>query len=541
MAERPLLRHADWRWLLPPPRNRAFDHLVLWGGSEALAELLLSDGIAKRISCDDPGPGAADAVVLLHGSGTYPRLDRAVSMLGPDGVLYAEIDRRTSDGPLRRSPARLHAALNRMGMSVTGMYWIQPSFRTRQTYIPIDRTGPLDWYLRTSAASSSRLAWMRTMTQRALLPFRRSAAVRLIRRYAVTAVAGPTATRPQLSHLVREALPRELRAEPLHAVVVTNGADDLDRIVVLPFSDTGSRPLAVVKFPRLPDRNFLVEAEHQALDSLQPLLDDATRDALPRSFGLSRWGELSVGAESYVEGRSLAARSRSPMRSVRRKTQDFRLAAEWLTAFHLQAQAAQRSWAEADWDEHVRQPLHAYCEAYGRTPAEARLFSAVEAQRSVLLGTRLPLVWQHYAFAPWNVLRDGDRLRVFDWEGAALGLPLLDLWYFAVKWNEDVANARSESARLLAFRTLIGECSRPNTVPAHVERAVRTYVDHLGMHPAYRSIALVLLVVTRAISALERSGPAGGPRDRAANPRAAYVEEVANASGNLFPIDGTDV
>jgi hypothetical protein len=58
--------------------------------------------------------------------------------------------------------------------------------------------------------------------------------------------------------------------------------------------------------------------------------------------------------------------------------------------------------------------------------------------------TPLPVCWQHGDFSPWNMLRDGQRLMLVDWERSRpYGLPLQDVFHFltmeTMLWQKPVS------------------------------------------------------------------------------------------------------
>jgi hypothetical protein len=218
-------------------------------------------------------------------------------------------------------------------------------------------------------------------------------------------------------------------------------------------------------------------------------------------------------------------------RSLRDKVKDFQIAVAWLTEFNLQAQISVSPWGEAEIRRWVEGPLARYREAFGTTPPEARLFAEIERLAHGLAGARIPILWQHYAFAPWNLCRDGDRLGVFDWEGAEPGLPLFDFLYLAFHWYNAVSGLRSQSAQIRGFQEVFG--SSAGIPMSHLlDGAIAQYLRRLGIPGSYAPIPLVILWVLHAISRFDRhqllGHPGHGPRD--GNPYIDYVGILAKQS-----------
>src|SRR5262249_47915795 len=146
------LRDADWRFLLPNPTEGVFEHLVLLGGSASLVEQVVGMGLALRVSREIPRADSADALVVL--SGARVSLDKAIGCLALGGSLYCEVDRRSLRS-FARSPSRLQRLLQREGLSLTGIYWVRPSFAKPEIYLPLDVDGAISWHLKTLFIAST--------------------------------------------------------------------------------------------------------------------------------------------------------------------------------------------------------------------------------------------------------------------------------------------------------------------------------------------------------------------------------------------------
>src|SRR5437763_12518724 len=107
---------------------------------------------------------------------------------------------------------------------------------------------------------------------------------------------------------------------------------------------------------------------------------------------------------------------------------------------------------ESRWDDErilasVDRPLAEFVSRFGTTDAERELFAATRAAARELLGQRLPVVWEHGDFTIWNIFRDGDRIRVLDWEHSCAGLPLVDLIRLTTHWHEAVRDLSTPDGR----------------------------------------------------------------------------------------------
>jgi hypothetical protein len=525
------LRCLDWRFLLPNPPESVFQHLVLLGGPAGLHGRIVEIGLARRVSCKTPRSRSADAVIILHDA-QVPLSDVAACLL-PGGTLYCEINRRSPLSPIF-TPGRLRRALQNVGLSTTGTYLTIPNFANRQMYLTLDVPGAMKWYLETLFIATTpawrllepalrALAWFGTCPLRLLSPC-----------YAMTAIAGAARDAPP-SMLSHPGLPSDLRSSDVRPLVLTPGEQDLNRVILLPFAPGGDRPLGVLKFSRLPDRNAFTENEQTVLTTIRTSLNEAMRRTIPQPLGTLRWGELSVGVESCAAGRLLSTSTGRWITSLRQKLNDLHLAAAWLTEFHCQAQIKRLQWGVSEWHEWVETPLAAYEQAFGMTASEKRLFDTVRRRASSLVGATLPLVWQHYAFGAWNIYRANHKINVVDWESGEAGLPLFDLIYFVTHWSYTVHGLRDDAAQLHGFRQLFCEPERADPFSIAVRETITQYMARLGIDHSFLPLLLVLTWVVRAPGHISRDQALGkGTNPRNGNRYVGYIGALAEHVERLF-------
>lgn len=528
------LRHLDWRFLLPQPSGGQFEHLLLLGGPADLADRVIDLGLARRVSRDlDPRRrvDTADAVVVLHDAGVS--LDEAISALRPGGALYYEADRRLSDF-VRFSLDGLRRRLEQRGLSMTGVYWVRPDFVRPQIYLPLDLPQVLRWYIDSLfvATTPARRIFERftgtlpgLQTHSPLLP---------VRSYALTAVMG-TPPAQAASMLGASPFPPDLRQPDVRPMLLTAGHDDWNRVIVLPFSIRSTQPIHVLKFSRLPERNTLTENEHRVLATLRDCLDTQLAHTLPEAQGLIHWNSLAVSIESCVPGRLFSAATGRWGMPLRQKIDYLHRAAAWLTEFHRQAQVERPVWNRQMHEQTCEETLTAYADLFGLTAAEEWLFAAVRRRSQGLMGASLPLVWEHYAFDDQNLYGHGDEVYVVDWEGSSVGLPLFDLLYFIVRWN-DRLHGWNGTAALRGFCDLF--CARVpgDPVRSAVDEAIAAYLRGLDVDVRFYPLLLVLMWVKRALSRADRQINLDIHQEemRTDNLYTDYIEQLAAYSPELF-------
>ncbi|HEX6104362.1 MAG TPA: phosphotransferase [Gemmatimonadales bacterium] len=526
------LRAADWRFLLPLPRDRCFEHLVLLGASEGLAARLADLRLARRVSDAIPSEPSADAMVVLHRSPAEPA--ELVRGLAPGGALYWEVNRR-SLRHLGSTPARLCSALLAVGLSPTGVYAVGPSVLRPRVYLPLDAGGALRWYVSTLYNPWTRWLSLAETALKMLTGLDAGRFGRIAPDLALTAAAGPGPAAPSMLELAIR--PAETSHGKLRPLMLTSTHQETlsQRIVVLPFSPRGTQPVAVVKVSKSAALNATIEAERSTLAQVRRLLDPAMQRTIPAPMHLHRVGDLSVSTETYLPGESLQRASYRRGRSLEARLEELRLAAGWLAEFHRQTTSRRCRWDEPELSEYLLGPIERYRRCFGVTGREERLFAAAERYGREVTGAPLAIVLRKPDFFGSNVVRSGDTLSVVDWESSHPGPPLCDLLRFVVPWV-DAVSRRGSGRTLENFRRLFFGSGRGDPLVRGVHAVIAEYMERLAVE---RSLFPVLLLYTWLERALHHAGKqqlqGDVPRDRrAGNRHVGRVEVLAEHAASLF-------
>lgn len=532
------VRQMDWRFLLPDPPGGAFEHLVLLGGSADLAERIIDSGVARRLSREVPRGRSADALVILRSASAD--LPETVRCLVPGGVLYYEVEQRR--GPWSAAtPGRTRHALRRSGLSPTGIYWARPGFDACQMYLPLDDAGAIRWFLDAKFVAATPRWRLLAPLLRAILRLGSGPFALLARAYAVTAVMGSAAgSAPSI--LGHPELPARLRDRPLRPLVLTAGDDDVNRVIILPFAPGASHPLAALKFSRLPSRNFHTENEQVVLAQVRRDLGGAMRGTIPEPLAILRWNGISVGVESEVPGRLLITSTGRWGPSLRRKIEDLHHAVDWLVAFHRQTRPDISAWQGTELLEKTEMLLAAYERSYGIIAGEERLFAAVRHHTRSLVGIPLPRVWEHYAYADWNIYRADHATYVVDWEGGEIGLPLCDLLYLVTHWTYNVRHLFGKAAQVQGFRDLFCRPGYADPAITAGRQAITDYMARLEIDRRFLPLLLVLMWVVHALGRVDREEALGGRETdlRSGNSYVGYIGVLAESVDSLFAGHRTD-
>jgi hypothetical protein len=483
-----------------------------------LARRLVQAGIAAEVKLESAADQKFDVVVSLGGD-EWP-LEELVGKLTQGGSLYAEVDRTRRGAP---SPAASKRTLVRAGFGDVQLYWAWPRLDSRRIYLPIDAPQALSWFLNSiySAPNSRRrlAGWVLRLAARIWdgIP---SA---LVRGYAVTASRAPSPAAASIVTATRPATGDHSGSRPL---LIANSNDELGRVVVLLMPLAGGEPSHVAKLARLPDRNWLCEREFQALTRLRSSIGTELAATIPRPVALLEAGGLSISVEEFIPGRAIGAfGDGAPGRRSGNAVDDLEAAAEWLARFHRDAPAGRIEWSAGSSSEWLDEPFARFSSLVSPSVELSRLVERARRSADSIEGITIPLVWQHYAYGPWNVFRNRSEVGVIDWEDASPGLPLVDLIYFVIRWYEHFTRVRGRHERVAAFESLFCESRAGGPLVAAARKVVAEYLVRLGIRGEFEIIALTAFLLARATSRAERS------RRLAEDHRGSVYEDYLQALG----------
>lgn len=540
-ASRVQIRRADWRFLLPPPPCGAFEHLILLGGPSGLADRLVELGVARRVSTENSHDASSDAVAILGGCAGLDVLRSAIRSLRPNGVLYCEIDRRRSPRGFFVRPSSIRRLLRQYGFEINGTFWVAPSLNAPRKYIPLESLGASRWYLNTLCIGGTPFLRLVIAMANALgaLPMKLFASN--VPWFAITAVASPTERR-QPGYLEPGQSLASSGSTNIRSLLITSGHDDGSRVVVLPFVDEREQPERVIKIARVPEMSTNIEGEQRVLIGLRDRLDPSISESIPQPLGLFRLGELAVGHESFADGQSMFVLTGQWGLTNRYKIENLRLASRWLTQFNRQFQFGDPAAGADEFAQAAATLFDRYVRAFNATQYERRLFAEVLSRSRQMAGSRLPTVWTHNDFGPWNVFRNRDGLRVIDWEVGwgpgfeSVGPALCDLLYFITHWSFVAHGYHTESRWLRGFHQLfIGRDDGDELVSAAC-CVLEDYLREIEIDAQFVPLVLVYMWAERAVKRLDRRSLLGDvTSDARADDRfVTYVSHLASHQNQLF-------
>jgi hypothetical protein len=519
-AVTPAARRIDWRFLLPVPPSFMFDKVVLVDADEDLVRAFEATGLAAKV---DTRLGEHDADLVAVCWPSTANVKDVVNATRPGGLIYIEVDRRAHTSRAL-TPGRLSARLVGEGASVEAQYALRPAPDRCELYVPLDRSGAIRWFLSSVYIASTPLKRIGETTLRVMAgsDARRIGAVAP---FHATVAAVPTSAQQ------REP---DLRTRSIATLIHGGG-----RVVQIEFSDQSpGLPLVVTKIPKLQTAEQRTRHEHMMVARIQQAIGPPENETLPTPRAIVDSSAGPIAVEDGAPGSSLARLSSRWGRSSGAKAEDLRLATSWLIRLHRDHMIGQGNWTEDRRIAFLDRPLAAFATRFGTTEGEAALFDATRAVAADLLGHPLPVVWEHGDYSIWNIFRDGDRIRVLDWEHSRVGVPLADVIRLATHWHEAVRGLVTADSRWQGFADLFaGGGKHPATKEALA--AVLRYEEALDIDPRFRSMLLVMSRVELAVRRFEhQSETAILHQDdvRAGNAALAYISTLVERRNDLFPI-----
>jgi hypothetical protein len=514
-------RRLDWHVLLPVQREAASGHWLLPGADPDVLRLVVELQLAASSSSVPDVGRPADVVGLLHPA--HSSLEDATRSLAPGGVLYWEVDRR-SVRRIAMTPGRARRRLRDAGLVASAVYLVGNGWRRPDRFLPVDSDGPLRWYL------ANRLPGFlgRWLGEGRLAA--RIAALLAPRFVVVATHAGTVASAARTPAVVRHpGVPGAIRTSSVPPIFVSGGQEPWARLVLLAFSEDDSEPSVVLKAGRLAAYDEATEHEHEVLSSVRAQLDEATRATVPEVISLVALGRRPVSVQSAVRGVSALARMHGRRTDAARAWSDLNLAADWLLSLQLQTERSRVAPGVPGWAAHVDEPLERFVDAFGRAPEVERLFGALR-DHTATAAAALPIVLCHRDVGPWNVLVDGEAVRVIDWEVARDGPALTDLVYASLHWAFEARGLANEADRRRELRRLYTGAMDDGAAASAMRTTIRRSVEALRIDPRLIPPLVVLTMVGQALDRFDRLARGGRADQRPwlDNRYAGYVAEIAS-------------
>ena len=521
------LRAIDWRFLLPVPRDHAFDHLLILGGPRGVLARAQAARLARSVSTESSAGNTAD-LVAAYADAAHEIRDIARSVTR-DGVLYLEVD-RARRGVGATTPARVAAMLRREGLTACAFYAMEPTIDEPRAFIPLDAPRAMTWHRRTSIGDRPLVRIANAVRHSAVRVGGPSVAA-LDRPYAVVAMAGE---RDGLGPgILREpAVVQAVGASraPSTAVMLTYGGD---RVLLFPFDDGGRTPIALVKATKAESFIDRTENEQARMRALRSTLDASLAAAIPEPLGATRVGQTLVACERFMPGRSLAARAMNAAVALDEKIADLQMAVAWLARFH-RATEIRRATIRESRAALIDSVLASYAQALGAADGTS-LATRLGPIADTLGDAHIAIATQHRDFAAWNILLSDAGLAVVDWEGATEGFAAFDAVHLAWTWLYSVRLSEGVDDEVRCVHELLDRTGR-DAVASAAGDALMRYLETVGID---QRLAPLLVALHRVELALRRGTQLrlqGEPPETAmATIDTRVVQSLAARAARLFP------
>ncbi len=484
-------RRWEWRFLLPP----IADDGSIWLAAASPVDRDEAAAVTGRQVAVSPAD--AETVVVIGGGRAEAGMLRARFPAAHTAVVT--VDRLTLRN-LVAFPARVRRTLEGQGFRQFASYWAKPSLPAPSGWVPLGSRPVLRWYLETGLrrrnvvlrwAAWAGLRWPRLATLVLEL---------IVPAYAI--VATRCAAEEGVETGSSEATPAAARLggdERISATaIVAGGERPWSRVTFMPFSPASSTPSRCIKMPRLAVYNQAARHEQEVLGTLAATSSPLISTAVPRALGTVEERGLVLALESYVHGAGLHLLLNEWPHERHGSLHGLRLATEWLVALA-------RSTAKPLTPESLRaialDPLEEFAATLPVTAGERELLSSTAIQLAGWAGGNVPEVLLHSDFGPWNVLLEGDRVFVIDWESASAGMPLGDLLYLLLHSIWQTRRGRDVARESRDVIDLIGSEARNDPLFTESQSCIDFYLHELGLD---RQVLRPLLVVALVQQALDQ-------------------------------------
>lgn len=526
-------RRIDWTLLLPSSVVLPVKEVLMLGGSDELGQLLVDHGVAA--AWRRPLTRTDRCAFVVAWEDCPFDLARIVGHLGPDALLYMEIDRRHL-GFWRKRFRRLgqrsvRRGLARGGCQIFSTHIVTPDLVDPRRYLPMDHARAIRWHLRAlfvAGTPATRAA--RACLSAVLSTPIAGAVIRLVTsRYIVI---GRTATDSSSPLGVPMARTGE------RVIVVTSGYDQASRAVVLPFEPGDWSPRFAVKVASSPRTAVGTLREHERLIRLHATLPPETARALPGPMGMYTLAGRTACVQSCARGPSMNVTVGRWGQPWRAKCDDLDAVVEWLiefaTATRVDVATAQKDWTLI------------YEEAIATFQFSPEVVELLGEARRIARSTPLGdiAVHQHYDAAPWNVHIDTAEPMLIDWEtddlrpADCLGPALADILYLVMYWYFLASGAESESEEEAAIVRLFATRAPADAGVLAARAAIDRALVGLGLERQAVPAVLAALWAEQAVYTHQRRVRLGAPIDTGGSRPEAFLRILASVTAMMCGRDG---
>lgn len=293
---------------------------------------------------------------------------------------------------------------------------------------------------------------------------------------------------------------------PLLAMKLANTTYPHGKILFFLFEKGRDHPQWVVKLPREPIHNHVVEKEFHVLKGLWGSLSPELRSTVPEPLACLRVHGHSALVETALTGKSIAVSlrqnlSREPFRTTQRHVERV---LRWLLWIHQETSITTAFDDELEYN-YLRKPIGEFVRWHKPKDSVCRFLNRLWQHGAQLKGEAFPLVHRHGDLSLGNILMTRTRLGVVDWDyGELRSLPLLDLLYFLIGYgyylsSEGFRKRYYEKGVRLFF------CDHSNYSELSRE-VILTYLNSMCLSRQWIEVLFPLMLVYAALNGVRAYG-----------------------------------
>ena len=275
-------------------------------------------------------------------------------------------------------------------------------------------------------------------------------------------------------------------------------ATGVSKVCFFIFADDEASPRYIAKLPRSPAYNDELMGEIVAIQSLRQVVTDELKATLPGPMHVVSLSGHYVIIEPVLPGQPMDALTMVNGRLDPSSTaRQVALAHHWLIEIQQNAPHRRQTIDAATlWDQFV-EPLERMKTNSELTQSEEKHAEEVCSELRALEGRDLPLYLYHGDFRPGNILVDGDRIAVLDWQfSRPLAPPLLDWFSFVFRLYSGSVQLPDIDGSLEKYRAAFHEVFfARNWFSELVADYTRAYCKALHVEEAYVPLLFSLFVV----------------------------------------------
>jgi len=227
--------------------------------------------------------------------------------------------------------------------------------------------------------------------------------------------------------------------------------------LLLLFGAGDTAPRFVAKAAPLPQARLregrpVYEIEHANLEHLERLGLNDERRSTPEPLGLWRDGELLISMQSALRGELLKNLPGRRLFAPERTDSTVRPILEWWHRLQQRFGVRHTVLGASLYEQWVLAPVARFRLRFALDRDELEFLDRRFERQRRLLGLELPFMVEHGDFCPANIMREGDRIGVFDWEFPLRHrLPLFDVFHFFSSLRFPFRGWRGEATHFESF------------------------------------------------------------------------------------------